>query len=210
MSATVETFGELAAAVMRAPARLGAVRVVAVDGPTGAGKTTFAARLAGALSATGVRVAVVHTDDLLDGWGDQLTFWPRLETGVLAPLRQGRAGRHPVYDWARGRFEGTCDVPVPDVLIVEGSTTTRPEARAELSLSVFVSAAAELRVHRVVTRDGAAVRGPLRRWMDAEAAYFLAHGSHDWVDVLVDGAPELGHDPSNEFVRLPRPGDDDD
>jgi uridine kinase len=210
VNVAVETFGDLAAAVIRAPARLGTVRVVAVDGPTGAGKTTFAARLAGALSTAGVRVSVVHTDDLLDGWDDQFTFWPRLEEGVLAPLRQGRPGRHPVYDWARGRFDATREVPVPDVLIVEGSTTTRPEARAELSLSVFVSATAELRMDRVVTRDGAAVRGPLRRWMDAEAAYFLAHGSHDRVDVLVDGAPELGHDPSNEFVRLPRPGDDDD
>ncbi|GIH20315.1 uridine kinase family protein [Rugosimonospora africana] len=206
----VERFDNLAVAVLRAPARLGAVRVVAVDGPTGAGKTTFAERLAGALSAAGATVSVVHTDDLLDGWGDQFTFWPRLAEGVLDPLREGRPGRHPVYDWGQGRFDATREVPVADVLIVEGTTTTRPEARGQLSLSVFVSAPADLRLNRVVARDGAAVREPLLRWMDAEAEYFVAHPSHDWVDVLIDGASELGHDPSNEFVRLPRPGDDDD
>ncbi|HEY2673960.1 MAG TPA: hypothetical protein VGJ07_26795 [Rugosimonospora sp.] len=206
----VGRFDDLAAAILRAPARLGAVRAVAVDGPTGAGKTTFAERLAESVSAAGARVSVVHTDDLLDGWQDQFGFWPRLEAGVLAPMRAGRPGRHPVYDWVRGRFDGTREVPVPDVLIVEGSTTTRAEMRPELSLSVFVCAPADLRVNRVLSRDGAAVREPLLRWMDAETAYLVAHGSHDWVDALIDGASKLGHDPRSEFIRLPRPGDDDD
>ena len=30
-----------------------------------------------------------HTDDLLAGWEDQFTFWPRLEEWVLVPLRAG-------------------------------------------------------------------------------------------------------------------------
>ena len=45
-------------------------------------RASFAARLADALAAPARRPPdrpVVHTDDLLDGWDNQLTFWPRLE-----------------------------------------------------------------------------------------------------------------------------------
>ncbi|GAA5182853.1 hypothetical protein GCM10023322_20690 [Rugosimonospora acidiphila] len=205
-----ERFDDLAATILNGPARLGPVRAVAVDGPTGSGKTTFAARLAESLSAAGATVALVHTDDLLDGWDDQFSFWHRLEEGVLAPLRAGRPGRYPVYDWVRGRFDGVRDVPVPDVLVLEGSTAARAAVRPELTRSVFVYAPAELRLNRVLARDGADVRESLLRWMNAEEAYFLADGVHDGVDALIDGAPKVGHDPRNEFVRLPRPGETDD
>lgn len=91
----VEAYDRLARRVLAGPARLGRTRLVAVDGPSGAGKSAFAARLADALAALpgGSPPPVVHTDDLLDGWDDQLTFWPRLEEWVLGPLRAGRPGR---------------------------------------------------------------------------------------------------------------------
>jgi hypothetical protein len=43
---TVETFADLGKTVLRRPPRLGSVRLVAVDGPGGAGKSLFAGRLA--------------------------------------------------------------------------------------------------------------------------------------------------------------------
>ncbi len=208
MTGAVETHAELAREILRRPARLGTVRLVAVDGPSGAGKTTFAAHLASALRRTGARVAVVHTDELLDGWGDQFTFWSRLEATVLEPLRAGRSARHPCYDWVAGRFVGEREVPVPDVLILEGSTTARPAARPELTLAVLVDAPAEERLGRVLARDGPAVEEPLRRWMAAEDRYFAAEAPAGWVDRLVDGAPLVVHDPESGYVRLPRPGDD--
>ena len=51
----------------------------------------------------------MHTDDLLDGWDDQLTFWDRLEEQVLEPLRHGRPGRYQRYLWHRRRFGGRLD-----------------------------------------------------------------------------------------------------
>src|SRR6266511_4903551 len=47
----VETFAHLASRVMTTVPRLGRVRLVAVDGPSGAGKTWFADRLAKHLNA---------------------------------------------------------------------------------------------------------------------------------------------------------------
>jgi uridine kinase len=199
---TVERFADLAAEIGSRPARLGPVRFVAVDGPSGAGKTTFAERLAGALTRAGSRVEVVHTDDLLDGWGDQFTFWPRLESGVLEPLAGGEPGRYPIYDWVRGRFGGDLRVPVPDVLIVDGGTSARAEAYPRLSFSIFVTADRNLRLRRALARDGATVEGPLRRWMAAEDDYFATAATAERVDRLVDGVARVGHDPEDEYVRL--------
>jgi uridine kinase len=199
---TVETFAELAAEIERRPARLGPVRMVAVDGPSGAGKTTFADRLARALTALGRRVEVVHTDELLDGWDDQFTFWARLDEDVLTPMERGRPGWHPVYDWARKRFDGERTVGVPDVLIVEGATSARPEAYPRLSLSVFLTADRGVRWERVLARDGPAIEVPLRRWMAAEDDFFAASGIAERVDRLVDGVARVGHDPESEYVRL--------
>jgi uridine kinase len=199
---TVERFADLAAEVERRPARLGRVRLVAVDGTSGSGKTTFASRLAAALERRGYRVETVRTDDLLDGWADQFTFWPRLEHGVLEPLARGEPGRYQIYDWIGKRFGGTMYVPVPDVLIVEGATSARAEAQPWLSLSVLLVADRDLRLQRALARDGPDIEVPLRRWMAAEDDYFATADTAGRVDRLVDGVARVGHDPEEEYVRL--------
>jgi len=198
----VESFAELAEQVLNRPPRLGGVRMVAVDGPSGAGKTTFAERLAGALRALGTETGVVHTDELLDGWDDQFTFWTRLDESVLKPLAHGEPGRHPVYDWALGRFDMVREVPVPEVLIVEGASSARPSAYPRLSFSIFIDADRELRLARVLARDGPAVEAPLRRWMAAEERHFAVAGTAEHADRLVDGVAPVGHDPESRYVRL--------
>ncbi|KXK59179.1 hypothetical protein AWW66_25615 [Micromonospora rosaria] len=200
----VESYADLARRVWAGPARLGRTRLVAVDGPSGAGKSVFAARLAEALAALpgGGPVPVVHTDDLLDGWADQLTFWPRLEESVLAPLRVGRPGAYRRYSWVRREFlPRAVPVPVAPVVLVEGVSAARSTIRPELTLAVFVTAPAELRVVRAVARDGPGILPDLRRWHTGEAAHFAADGTAERVDLVVDGAPRLPHDPGRYYLR---------
>ena len=102
-----QSYAGLAAEVSRRPPGLGRTRLVCVDGPSGAGKTVFAARLAAAFDPA---APVVHTDDLLAGWDDQLSFWDRLDRHVLAPLRSGRPGRYRPYDWHRDAFAATLPI----------------------------------------------------------------------------------------------------
>jgi hypothetical protein len=196
-------FADVAAGVLAAPAKLGPVRLVAVDGPAGSGKTTFARRLADALRRGGATVAQVHTDDLLDGWSDMVGFWARLDTGVLAPLRRGEPGEYLPYDWAAGRF-GTRPrtVAVPDVLVLEGVTSGRAAIRAELSLLVWVEAPAALRLSRGVDRDGEAMRADWLRWMAGEAGHFADDRPQIHADLRIDGAPRVRHDPETEFVGV--------
>jgi hypothetical protein len=173
-----------------------------VDGPAGSGKTTFADRLARALREAGARVAVVHTDDLLEGWTDMVSFWPRLRQWVLEPLARGESARFRRYDWDRGRFgDQWHELAVPDVLVVEGVTSARVEAAPLLSRAVFVLAEPGLRLARGLERDGEALRDEWLGWMDGESRHFAAEGTRERADVRVDGAAAAGDERS--FVRLP-------
>jgi uridine kinase len=203
---TLERFADLAAKVMRKPAKLGPVRLVAVDGPSGAGKTTFAGSLARALRDKGATTAEIHTDDLLDGWADMVTFWPRFDRDVLDKLRHGLPGSYRRYDWHAARFAELVPVPVPDVLVVEGVTSARAAVRAELTLSVFVTAPGELRLARGLARDGREVGPQLSRWFADEEVHFVADQTVNHVDLLVDGAPDVPLDPRFEYLRRVRAG----
>ncbi len=202
--AVVEAYTEVARRVLAGPARLGRTRLVAVDGPSGAGKSRFAAHLADALAALpGGRPPVVHTDDLLDGWDDQLTFWPRLDGEVLARLRRGEPGAYRRYSWVRRCFlPRPVPVPVTPVLIVEGVSAARAVVRPELTLAVFVTAPAPLRLARAVERDGPEILPELRRWHAGERAHFAADDTVAHADLVVDGAPALPLDTSRYFVRV--------
>ena len=93
-------------------------------------------------AAGGARPPVVHTDDLLDGWDDQLTFWPRLEEWVLdAAARAGGPARTAATAGCGGAFvPRPVPVPVAPVLILEGVSAARAAIRPELTLAVFVTA----------------------------------------------------------------------
>lgn len=182
--------GALAGIVERvraAPPRLGGVRLVAVDGPSGAGKSTFAAALVARL---GEDARLISTDDFAT-WDDPVRWWPELAEGVLEPLRRGERGRYRRVEWPRGEpVPGALvEVPVPDVLVVEGVSAARSSVAELVSLTVWVELPGEARrLERAVARDGAAARPHLRRWQEFERTWFTTDGTRDRADVVVDGA----------------------
>ncbi|HEY3011016.1 MAG TPA: hypothetical protein VGJ63_23575 [Micromonosporaceae bacterium] len=199
----IESYDDLAARVLAAPPRLGRVRLVAVDGPSGAGKSNVADRLAVALERqTGHPTPVVRTDDLLDGWDDQFTFWARLERDVLKPLAAGRPGRYRRYDWHQRAFgDATVDVVPAPVVIIEGVSAARAAIRPRLSLAVFVTAPSDLRLARALGRDGEALRAYLEKWRLRENRHFAADATAQHADLVIDGAPEAAHDPAEQYLR---------
>jgi uridine kinase len=192
----IETFAGLAAHVRAAPPRLGAVRLVCVDGPAGSGKTTFAARLTEAL---GAGAALVHLEDLYAGWSLAGAV-ARLSAGVLRPLAEGRPGSHFRYDWAAGRFaDEPVAVPVPEVLVVEGCGSCARALDPWTTLRIWVEAPAPLRLSRGLARDGADLAAHWHRWQESEARHFAAEDTRARADVRVDGAAAA---PSDGFVLL--------
>lgn len=179
---------EIVARVLGARPRLGPVRLVAVDGPAGSGKTTLAAALAGGLVGCGAEVAVLHLDDLYEGWtGLEGSLWPRLSVQVLEPLRRGRPGRYQRYDWSVGAFDGWVDVPVPAVLVLEGCGAARRAVDPLAVLRVWVAAGAEERLARGLARDGQDALPHWLRWMQDEAGHFTRERTAERADVRLDG-----------------------
>jgi hypothetical protein len=177
-SETDEVLTAVVASLLAAPPRLGAVRLLAVDGPSGSGKSTVAAAVVSELRERGVRTALVSTDDFAT-WDEPVSWWPRLERGVLGPLAAGEQGRYRRMDWSGGRprLGGWVEVPVPEVLVLEGVSAGRNTVRSRLSLLHRVELAdPAARLERAVARDGEAARAELARWQDFERGWFAVDG----------------------------------
>jgi uridine kinase len=193
----VARYADLARSIRRRRPRLGKVRLVAVDGPGGAGKSAFARRLASALGGA----QVVQTDDFAS-WEDPLGWWPRLEAEVLEPLARGRIARYRAYDWATRKPGPRRVVRPAGVVILEGVSSARAAVKNRLSYAIWVEAPAEVRLRRGLQRDGAAARPQWDRWMAEEDAFYAKDPVRERADLIVEGDPALPHDPETELVRL--------
>ncbi|WP_409495291.1 uridine kinase [Amycolatopsis sp. cmx-11-12] len=179
---------------MAAPPRLGAVRLLAIDGPSGSGKSTLAGKVVAELDSRGVRVALVSTDEFAT-WDEPVSWWPRLETGVLAPLRAGRPGGYRRVDWTSGvpRPGEEVEIDVPDVLVLEGVSSGRARIRPSLSLLTWLDGGSETeRLDRAAGRDGEESRADLRRWQLFERGWFTVDGTRAAADrVVTQAVPPL-------------------
>jgi uridine kinase len=165
------------------PPTLGAGRLVCVDGPGGSGKTT----LADALAALRPGTAVVHMDDLYDGWSGLLDVQEPLDT-LLLPLARGEAGSYRRYDWSERRYAETVVVPPGPLLVLEGVASAVRSHAHLATVTVWVQAPDDVRLRRGLERDGLALREQWHEWMRHEEVLFAREGTALRADVLVDGS----------------------
>ncbi|HZE37735.1 MAG TPA: hypothetical protein VE172_02895 [Stackebrandtia sp.] len=185
------------------PPRLGDTRLVAVDGRSGSGKSTFAGRLAEAAQEKFTDVALIHTDDLLPGWVHPTGFADNLDNWVLRPLKDREPASYPTYDWVADRFRDTwSDIGRPALLIVEGVTTAAARFRPWLSYAAWVRTDAAECLRRGIERDGEAMRGEWDIWREREVDILAADDIESHADLIVDGAPDIAHDPAAECVVI--------
>lgn len=189
----------LAATLGMLPPSCGPVRLVAVDGHAGAGKSTLAGRLAEELDGA----PVVHTDDLATheepfAWAD------RFAAQVLAPFAAGRDATHRVYDWTARRFAGARTVPAAPVVLVEGVGTGRRDLRPHLALLLWLEVEQPVARARGVRRDGPALEHFWTGWSAAEDRHFAADPTRPYADLLVHQTADGYRAVPGPTTRLPR------
>jgi para-aminobenzoate synthetase len=144
--------------------------IVALDGGSGAGKTTVAERLRRLLE-----IVIVPLDDFyqtvvpesqwpyksvaerLQGVFD----WSRVRRQALEPLRAGRPGRWHAFDFANGLGErGTyclktaaTEVQPASIVLIDGAYSASPSLRDLVDLTVLVHVEAETRHFRTAMRE---------------------------------------------------------
>ena len=184
---------------------------VAVDGITGAGKTTFAGQLAQAVGASGRPALHVSMDgfhhprphryrqgrDSPRGYYEDAYDFETAAAVLLAPLGPGgdRVIRTRIHDLVSdGPVEDEVAVLAPDaVLVVDGTFLQKPPLRGLWDVVVHLDTTFEAALHRASLRDAElfgsredAVAAYATRYHPACRLYRDEHDPSSTADVLVD------------------------
>ncbi|QYJ05169.1 AAA family ATPase [Nocardioides panacisoli] len=165
-----------AEAAERAPT-LGATRLVCIDGPAGAGKTTVAA----AFAEQEPTARVLHMDDLYDGWAGLPTVDRQLAT-LLEPLAAGLAGHYRRYDWYAAAPAEEVTVTPCRWLVLEGVGAGHRRFAELHTVLVWLTAPVPERHRRWVAREGSTYRW--EGWRRDEEAHFATDGTEQRADLV--------------------------
>jgi len=144
----------------------------AIDGPAGAGKTTFAAKLEAELSVDGT-VRVIHMDDLYNGWENALSnplaeILDRISTAHIA----GRDFVIKIFNWHTMAFDREERITPTDYLIIEGVGAAQQIVRETGAITYWLDIEPEIGLQRVLDRDGAHFEAQMRQWQVDQDKHF--------------------------------------
>ncbi len=173
--------------------------LIAIDGHSAAGKSTFASKLAQALTGAQSSAPIIHTDDFYRPINEDERFaldaasgyqryydWQRLKRDVLQPLSSGQPARFQRYDWPTNRLDTWRTVEPIDYVIIEGCYAARPELKRYYAIIVLMDISIAERDRRQRERADATPAW-LDRWHAAEAFYLTTHRPRDYADFVVPG-----------------------
>lgn len=162
-------------------AACGATKVVAVDGPSGSGKSVLAAALAERVGATLLRV-----DELVPGWHGLERVPQILADEVMAPISVGDVARPARWSWVRDEPSKPMAIEPPAVLVLDGCGSGSRVVRPFLSVLVWLDGPESIRRERAMSRDGEAYEPWWDVWAAQERRLFPAEGTAGAADVRVE------------------------
>lgn len=160
--------------------------LIAVDGRSGAGKTTLAVELA-ALLREHHTVSLFHLEDIYPGWDGLADGLERYVRSVLTPLAAGEPARWTAWDWS-ANDDGAARLTQPaDIVVVEGVGAACSAARDLLDVVIWIDADDDLRRTSALARDGDTYAPFWQRWSDQEDRWLASDRPADHADLLVQG-----------------------
>jgi uridine kinase len=91
------------------------------------------------------------------------------------------------FDWNERKLTNWFTVKPQDFIIVEGVSSSRREFRQYLSFSIFVKAAAGMRLERGIERDGIDSKDKWLKWMTEENDYINSDNPQKFANLVVSG-----------------------
>ncbi|QNA92569.1 MULTISPECIES: hypothetical protein [unclassified Microbacterium] len=141
--------------------------VVLIDGGSGAGKSSLAARLVRRWPVLG-NVQLIALDSLYPGWDGLDDGAERALQWILRPHGRGYLGTWRRWDWAAQEEAESHAVDPALGVIVEGSGILRPSTAGLADVRVWVESGEESRKARALARDGDTYRPHWDRWAAQE------------------------------------------
>lgn len=195
---------EVVAHVLAAPARLRTSRLVCVDGRAGAGKSTYAAELAASCrAATSSPVAVLHMDDMYEGWTGLPGVAEVVSSMLMDPWSRGLQARPAHWDWATRRRVAPRPVPLLPVVILEGVGSYARRHDHLVTTLIWLECPAPIRRRRALARDGAVFAPHWQQWARDEDRVHAREDTRARVDLTVDTA--VAPVPASAVVGPTRP-----
>lgn len=186
--------------------------IIAIDGRSGAGKTTLAIELAARLREHH-KVSLFHLEDVYPGWNGLAAGIERYVTTVLAPLSRGEAADWVSWDWEK-HYDGQARTTLPaEIVIVEGVGAAAASARPMLDAVIWSESSDDDRRTRALARDGSTYEPFWDQWAAQEDEWLASDPVPDLAEIRVlnraDGTAQddvlqaLLHLPALAAVLLP-------
>jgi len=147
--------------------------LIAIDGRAGAGKTTLAASFYEELSADKT-VAVIHMDDLYNGWENALSERLTQTLESIVKSHQSKvAFEIDIFNWQSMSFDSKRVIHPVDILILEGVGAGQKVVRDAGATFYWLDIDAEVGIQRVLNRDGNQIASQMKQWQIAQEIHFL-------------------------------------
>jgi molybdenum cofactor guanylyltransferase len=187
-------------------ARIGRPVVIAIDGPSCAGKSILATAVALRTGGAVVegddfyrtmlpKLSVAEREQMSDAAVvDAVIDWERLRDEALLPLRSRQPATFQPYDWDadNGRLAPPKTIPAADVIILDGVYAARPELADLVDVAVYLGVDPQTRAGRYVERHNDPVW--VGFWERGEAHYFSAVRPPGSFDIQLDD-DDVTYDP---------------
>lgn len=158
--------------------------IIAIDGRSGAGKTTLAIELAAQLR-NHHKVSLFHLEDIYPGWNGLTAGIERYVSTVLTPLSRAEPATWTSWDWDR-HYDGDTRVTLPaEIVIIEGVGAGAAEARPLLSAVIWADSPDAVRRKRALDRDGGTYEPFWDQWAEQEDAWLAVDDVPRKADIRV-------------------------